>query len=331
MSPAEEGTRHAVTIRDFQPKDYAAVVEVSGLQFQEYRQTVEEVRHWDEQLDPKRFVLHRYVAVDATSRVVGHGHYQHMPWAFHPKKFRTWICVRPEFERRGIGSALYDRIVADLRERDARSVKTSAREDRGASVAFLERRGFREVMRSWESRLDLDSFDPVRFVGRAKPPPGIEIVTLAAELERDPDSLQKAYELGTVIAPDVPRTDPFTPPGFDLYRREVLEGPDALPDAFFLAKDGDAYVGQSDLQRSGAMPDELFTGFTGVLREYRGRGIAFALKLRAMEYAKLHRYRQVRTWNNTLNAPMLGINVKLGFVKQPVWIQFDKDLGGDAQ
>ena len=72
--------------------------------------------------------------------------------------------------------------------------------------------------------------------------------------------------------------------------------------------------------------DVLYTGFTGVRREYRGRGIAMALKLRAVDYAKSHGYREIRTWNSTLNAPMLGINVRLGFVKQPVWITFGKDL-----
>ncbi len=70
----------------------------------------------------------------------------------------------------------------------------------------------------------------------------------------------------------------------------------------------------------------MYTGFTGVLREYRGRGIAWALKLRALTWAKERGYREVRTWNSTRNAPMLGINVALGFAKQPVWITFAKDL-----
>jgi GNAT superfamily N-acetyltransferase len=105
-----------------------------------------------------------------------------------------------------------------------------------------------------------------------------------------------------------------------------VNSPGSLPEAFFIAKAGDSYVGQSNLIRSEELSDVLYTEFTGVRREHRGRGIAMALKLRAIDYAKRHGYREIRTWNSSLNAPMLGINVKLGFVKQPLWITFGKDL-----
>jgi len=124
----------------------------------------------------------------------------------------------------------------------------------------------------------------------------------------------------------MPRIDPFTRRSFEMYRDRVLNSPGSIPDAVFVAKDGDRYVGLTELFRQGALPTTLNTSLTGVRREHRGRGVAFALKLRALDWAKRHGYREVRTFNSTLNAPMLGINVKLGFVKQPVWITFGKDL-----
>ncbi len=158
------------------------------------------------------------------------------------------------------------------------------------------------------------------------PPAGIEIVTLAEELAKDPECLKELYEMDCELSLDVPRVDPFTRGPFETWRDWVLKSPRALPEAFFIAKAGDSYVGQSDVGRSEGLADVLYTGFTGVRREYRGRGIAMALKLRAIDYAKRHEYREIRTWNSTLNAPMLGINVKLGFVKQPAWITFGKNL-----
>ncbi|HEU5317585.1 MAG TPA: GNAT family N-acetyltransferase, partial [Chloroflexota bacterium] len=57
---------------------------------------------------------------------------------------------------------------------------------------------------------------------------------------------------------------------------------------------------------------------------YRGKGIAMALKVRGVRYAREHGYREIRTNNDTANRPMLRINEAMGFVKQPAWIIFHK-------
>jgi hypothetical protein len=65
-----------------------------------------------------------------------------------------------------------------------------------------------------------------------------------------------------------------------------LDQPYDLPDAYFIASDGDTYVGVSDLHVRGAAPRHLFQGFTGVFAPYRRRGIARALKLAGIRYAR---------------------------------------------
>ena len=327
MTLAEQGTRAParVAIRDFKPEDYPALVTINNASFPDYPDREEEWRYEDEHFDRTKYVRARLVAVGPSGRPVGFAEYAHLPWAFHPRKFNAWVNVDPKWERRGIGGALYDRVLDELRARDAITAKTSVRESMTECVAWAQRRGFREVSRHWESRLDLRTFDPARFAKYATPAKGIRIVTLKDELVQDPDRLRGVFEMGNAIGPDVPRTDPFTPPTFEMWR-DMVQGPWSFPEAFFLAKDGDLYVGQSDLGRSEGQPDVLYTGFTGVRREYRGRRIAWALKLAALSLAKARGYAEVRTWNSTLNEPMLGINMKLGFLKQPAWIQLDKDL-----
>jgi len=328
MVATREHTMHraSVHVRAFQPEDYAAITDVYNRVDPDYPSTETEVREEDAMWDRDTYVQVRYVAANPhTGELVGVAEYNHMPWSFDPGRFMAWIGVRPDRQRLGIGAVLYDRLLEDFRARRATALRTFAREDRAESIAFLGRRGFRELERSWESRLDLTTFDPAKFADRAGIPAGIEVVTLADELVRDPESLHGVYELGSILAPDVPRLDPATTPDFDAWKKHAT-GPWFLPEAWFLAKDGDRYVGQSDLGKSEAEPDLLYTGFTGVLREYRGRGIARALKLRALMWAKERGYRSVRTWNSTRNAPMLGINVALGFEKQPAWVTFAKDL-----
>ena len=95
---------------------------------------------------------------------------------------------------------------------------------------------------------------------------------------------------------------------------------------FFVALDGERYVGMSNLWKSQADPSELYTGLTGVSRSHRRRGIALALKLRAIDYARRNGVRRLKTWNESNNRAMLSINEALGFVKQPAWINYVKQI-----
>lgn len=318
--------RSAVTIREFHPKDFPAAVGIWNSLFPDNPTTVEHEQFEWEAFDTKRFVRRRYVALDASDAIVGEASFSHIMSAYHPQRFGMWIGVHPQWQQREVGTALYEHTVRSVLGFEAVALRTWTRETMSGTVAWLERRGFKELMRGWESHLDLASFDPAAFQDRWVLPTGISVATLTEELGRDPEAIRTLYDLDVDISPDEPRIDPFTPPPFEFYRDWVLKRPGAVPDAVFIAKDGDLYVGLSELFRNDALPGVLNTGFTGVRRAYRGRGIAFALKVRALEWAKRQRYGEVRTWNSTLNAPILGINVKLGFARHPAWITFGKEL-----
>jgi mycothiol synthase len=68
------------------------------------------------------------------------------------------------------------------------------------------------------------------------------------------------------------------------------------------------------------------TGYTGVLRAYRGRGVATALKVAAVQWARARGMAYIYTGNDLTNAPMLAINSQLGFEPLPASAQLVKHL-----
>jgi RimJ/RimL family protein N-acetyltransferase len=196
-----------------------------------------------------------------------------------------------------------------------------------AGLRFASRLGFVEQMRMWESRLDVNGCDLMPFrsaVARAATS-GVRITTLAEELPHDPTALPRIYALNTDIGADIPQPDRFTPPDFQMSVDHFVESPRAIQEAFFLAVVDDDYAGFSNLQKP-KQGDWLHQGTTGVRRAYRGRGIATALKVRTVEYAKALGVREIRTWNEIRNTGILAINDRFGFVRQPAWITFVKEL-----
>lgn len=312
-------------LRPFAPDDYEDAVALGNRVFPEYPETVEEWRHNDEHRNPK-MAFRRFVA-EVSGKVVAFGSYGQQESMFHPQKFWVEVLVDPDFRRRGIGTTLYDHITGALQPFDPITYWASAREDMPDSMRFLGRRGFEEVMRNWENHLYLAEANLEPFAGQVErvEASGVRLMTLA-ELESDPERSRRLYEMVDAVAADIPSPEAHTSVDYEQWIERLLSNPNLVPEGYFVAVDGDRYVGLSALWASQASPDELITGLTGTLREYRRRRIALALKLKSIAWARERGYTLIKTWNATTNEGMLAINEQLGFVKQPAWIEYAKAL-----
>jgi len=311
-------------IRTFTPNDYEQVVQVYNAASPDYPTTVEEMQHDDRHVAPQ-CKFQRWVA-ELNGRIVGVAWYEQREDRFHPQKF--WIdgYVYPKFEKQGIGSALYETVINELQPFDPILALCAAEENRIHSVQFLLKRGVQEASRHWISRRNLSAFDLTPYTGLEQKlkAQGIEIKTFA-ELVNDPERNRKLYELREEIQQDVPAAGgmPPTPMSFERFVESHLSGPNFMPDGFFVAVHKGEYIGRSNFH--GADGKKIIrTGLTGVKRAYRRRGIALALKIKGIEYAKSQGYEMVETQNSSINRPMLSINERLGFDKQPAIIVFKK-------
>ncbi|HLM70418.1 MAG TPA: GNAT family N-acetyltransferase, partial [Thermoplasmata archaeon] len=121
------------------------------------------------------------------------------------------------------------------------------------------------------------------------------------------------------------RVGPYTPISFEQFEGHQ-DRPGSMPEGFFLACDGESYVGMTDLEVSRARPDAWMVGFTGTRAAYRGRGIASEIKRRAVEFSREQGIRYLRTFNDSLNLRMWAINERLGFRRTVEWSQRERQL-----
>lgn len=314
-----------LTIRPFIPDDYPSLAEVASAIHSEYPETADNIRHHDESRDKDR-KFHRLVA-ETNGRVVGHGGYQDYPRGTN--RFWVWAEVHPEYQGKGYGQALYEAVLESLKPFDPPLLRAETREDQDRGQRFLTDRGFTLEMRELESAIDMDSFDPrdyQRDVERAAKE-GIVIknyAQLKAETD-DLDALQhRLSDLHWAIDQDIPSPDEnVRTPHEEWVKR--FDHPQFLAEGHIYALHGDRFVGGSMLWGR-PLDKDLNTGMTGILREYRKKGIATALKIHALTYAKQYGAKWVRTQNEENNNGMLGINRRLGFQPQPAWLFLVKKL-----
>jgi GNAT superfamily N-acetyltransferase len=145
--------------------------------------------------------------------------------------------------------------------------------------------------------------------------PGIAVTSL--ETWGDTAEHRRAvYELNRTCSADIPERGEFF--GYAEWEQLRLESPGTRFDgvvlalAIDLALDGAVPVGLCQLT---APPGRgwAFVEMTGVLRAYRRRGVAAAMKARAFAAARGWGCTQVRTFHHPANLPAISANLALGF------------------
>jgi GNAT superfamily N-acetyltransferase len=250
----------------------------------------------------------------------------------YPPEFEgLWgnISVVPEHRRRGAGGALLRAISGVAREAGKTMLVGRTSDAHPEAIQFLEHRGFTEHERMKVVRLDLATVD-IADVERAAAgaPEGIRISSLGDE----PDLIHGVYEVALEALPDIPGDGPPIPGDFDEFRIRDAERPSMPPGGFIVGVDASTgrAVGYASLMIPPGAPTVAWHHMTGIARDWRGRGLATALKAATIRWAKGAGLEALEGANDIDNAPMRAVNRRLGYQPEPDEVQFRGPLAAPA-
>jgi RimJ/RimL family protein N-acetyltransferase len=262
---------------------------------------------------PAGQILREMVAEDETGFVVGFSRVVRLPW-WGPGRVSLWVVVDPALRGRGTGSLLCAEASAHATELGLTRWETEVMDDDAPALRFAQNRGYAIDRHLFGSSLVVSEFDDAPFAGvvdRVKAS-GIRFFTMA-DAGDTPDARRRMYEVNKATSLDIPGRD-RTYSAFEQYSQRMFGTSRYRPELQLIAADGDQWVGLSALTPVG---QALENRMTGVIASHRGRQIALALKLLAIETAKAHGFPRLVTNNDSENGPMLAINRKLGYKPEP--------------
>jgi mycothiol synthase len=213
--------------------------------------------------------------------------------------------VLPDRRRRGVGTALLARLAGHVESLGFARASSSV-EDSG-SLEFAHRFGFREHDRQVEQVRELggDELTP-------RIPAEIELVSLAAR----PELFARVYHELAVEALEDFAVTPKLEISYEDWEREWV----TWPEGSFVALHGDEIVGCAGLIRDHDRPDRAEHSLTAVRRDWRGRGLAKAMKRQTIAWAAANGLSELYTWTQTGNEGMQAVNERLGYVTRSVSI-----------
>ena len=219
--------------------------------------------------------------------------------------------VLPEHRRRGVGTALLHALAAHVEGLGLPDISVGANDEE--ALSFAHRFGFAEIGRQIEQVRAVDADEP--WPGA---PDGVDIVSLGSRPEL---SSRTYHELALQAFADIP-----TPRPIQVSEEDWQRGWVGWPEGSFVALAGDELVGCAGLIRDDDRTDRAENTLTAVRRDWRGRGVARALKESVIAWASENGIRELCTWTQEGNDDMRAVNVLLGYVPREISISLRRPL-----
>lgn len=242
------------------------------------------------------------------------------------------IFIDPKYNDKGYRQLLYNRMLDEVKNinPNAYYMEIYDHPNYKCSKNFLIKNGFVKKFSIREYSLDLQNTSLVKYDTLLKKMDdiGIKFFDSKNELSSKSDHYKKLEELCWKYSKDFPMPEGIvaTREPFEQFMKEQKLFEEKQYGIEIIAVHENKYIGSTDLVvLPKSDPYKAWTGGLGVLREYRRKGIATALKIKALQKLKERGIKMVRT-DNEENNPMYLINVAVGFNPEPFSFEYIKEV-----
>lgn len=269
-------------------------------------------------------ILKNVGVITPNGQLVGYGMFAAGPWdpILKPGYAEVSIKIDDEWHGMRIEGWILKEIEELALKNKTKVLQTQIQDIKEAELEWARKEGFEISGHIFESQLDLSLFktDSYSSLINELTSSGIKFTTLA-DYPQDQSIQERFWDFWWELAQDVPGMSDKPRPENE---QMINLTKDYEKKGFILAVDGMVWVAMSMVLQESA--ETGYNSMTGVHPQYRGRGLAKAIKGKAIEYALQNGMKFLRTNNDSKNKPMLAVNQRFGYEQKPGFYVLTKRL-----
>ena len=242
------------------------------------------------------------------------------------------LNLDPNYNNNGYRKLLYNKMLERVKIFNCNKVHTSIYDHPNYEEIkkLINREKFKLVQTNREYSCDIRNVDIYKYQSLIKKleSEGIQFYDSKEEMLDWPNHYKKLEELEWMIEQDFPIPDGIahTRIPFKHWLKLCHDFYENSYGVDIIAVYKKQYIGSTDIEvYPKADPHKGWTGGLGVLKKFRRKGIATAIKIKAIEKLLKKGVKEIRT-DNEENNPMYKINVALGFTSVPFSLDYLKNI-----
>tara|TARA_B100001142_G_scaffold88365_1_gene90219 strand:- start:2625 stop:3596 length:972 start_codon:yes stop_codon:yes gene_type:complete len=242
------------------------------------------------------------------------------------------IVLDPKHNNKGYRESLYQKMLNQIKKFNCNKVFSNIYDHANYQhyQKLLIKHNFKLVQTNREYSCDIRQVDTKKYIPLIDKleSEGIRFYDSRDEMKQFPNHYKKLEELIWTYDQDIPSPEEIknTRLPFEQVMKMQTDFEENCYGVEIVAVKNGKYIGSTDIEVfPKAEPHKGWTGGLGILPDFRRKGIATAIKIKAIKKLLKKGITELRT-DNEENNPMYKINVALGFKPVPRSLEYMKDL-----